>query len=76
MWAIYAHGNGDRVISWRATAHLEAEGLVVLEQLQDPRDGLPDVLGAEGDGGVQQAALVLQSVLNTSENNANKIIIK
>ena len=33
---------------------VEVHGLVVVEYLHDPREALPDVLGAEGDAGVQE----------------------
>ena len=35
---------------------VELEGLVVVEDLHDPGEALPDVLGAEGDAGVEEAA--------------------
>ena len=44
--------------------NLETEWFVVLEYLQEPRVVLPGVLGANGDWGVQQGALVLQGILH------------
>ena len=35
---------------------VELEGLVVVEDLHDPGEALPDVLGAEGDAWVQQGS--------------------
>ena len=42
---------------------VELEGLVVIEDLHDAGEALPDVLGAEGDAGVEEAPRVLQPFL-------------
>ena len=46
---------------------VELEGLVVVEDLHDPGEALPDVLGAEGDAGVEEAARVLQPLLERGQ---------
>ena len=46
---------------------VELEGLVVVEDLHDPGEALPDVLGAEGDAGVQEAPRVLQPLLQRGQ---------
>ena len=42
---------------------VEVEGLVVVEDLHDPGEALPDVLTAEGDARVEEAPRVLQPLL-------------
>ena len=42
---------------------VEVEGLVVVEDLHDPGEALPDVLAAEGDARVEEAPRVLQPLL-------------
>ena len=46
---------------------VELEGLVVVEDLHDPGEALPDVLWAEGDAGVEEAARVLQPLLQRGQ---------
>ena len=35
---------------------IKVHGLIIVEYLHDPREALPDVLGAEGDAWVQQGS--------------------
>ena len=46
---------------------VELEGLVVVEDLHDPGEALPDVLRAEGDARVEEAARVLQPLLQRGQ---------
>ena len=46
---------------------VELEGLVVVEDLHDPGEALPDILGAEGDAGVEEAARVLKPLLKRGQ---------
>ena len=43
---------------------IEVHGLVVVENLHDSRETLPDILGTEGDARIEEGSRIFKSLLN------------